>query len=71
MMSHLNPAVGPADHVQGRRDAVVTLVEYGDFSGGVRSGVNGTPCLFVDGERWEGAATAEALLPTLLRLAGG
>ncbi|HEV7609214.1 MAG TPA: thioredoxin domain-containing protein [Steroidobacteraceae bacterium] len=27
----LKPAVGPNDHVQGRHDAPVTLVEYGDY----------------------------------------
>jgi protein-disulfide isomerase len=32
-----------------------------DFSGGVRSGVNGTPCLFVNGERYEGAWDADTL----------
>jgi protein-disulfide isomerase len=26
----------------------------GDFMGGVRSGVNGTPCLFINGERFNG-----------------
>jgi len=36
-----------------------------DFSGGVHSGVNGTPCLFINGERWEGPATAAALLSAL------
>jgi protein-disulfide isomerase len=30
-MSHLTPAVGPDDHVQGNPKAPVTLVEYGDF----------------------------------------
>jgi len=35
------------------------------FSGGVHSGVNGTPCLFINGERWEGPATAAALLSAL------
>ena len=28
---HLTPPVRPEDHVQGRADAPVTLVEYGDF----------------------------------------
>ena len=28
---HLTPPVRPEDHVQGRADAAVTLVEYGDF----------------------------------------
>ena len=32
-----------------------------DFMGGVRSGVNGTPCLFINGERFNGPAD-EALL---------
>ena len=36
-----------------------------DFSGGVRSGVNGTPCLFVNGERYEGAWDAETLIQAL------
>ncbi|APR78617.1 Na+/H+ antiporter NhaA [Minicystis rosea] len=30
-MSKLNPPVGPNDHVRGSPDALVTLVEYGDF----------------------------------------
>lgn len=30
-MSHLKPAVGEGDHVQGPRDAKIVLVEYGDF----------------------------------------
>lgn len=33
-----------------------------DFTSGVRSGVNGTPYLFVNGERFEGAWDAESLL---------
>ena len=33
-----------------------------DFMQGVRSGVNGTPTLFIDGERWNGPYTAAALL---------
>jgi protein-disulfide isomerase len=40
-----------------------------DFSSGVRSGVNGTPCLFVNGERYEGAWDADTLLQ-VLRSAG-
>jgi protein-disulfide isomerase len=39
------------------------------FSGGVRSGVNGTPCLFINGQRWEGPAEAEVLIPALRELA--
>jgi protein-disulfide isomerase len=33
-----------------------------DFSGGVRSGVNGTPCLFINGQRYDGERDAETLL---------
>jgi protein-disulfide isomerase len=33
-----------------------------DFSGGVRSGVNGTPCLFVNGQRYDGPRDAQSLL---------
>jgi protein-disulfide isomerase len=32
-----------------------------DFFGGIRSGVNGTPCFFVNGERHDGAYDATAL----------
>src|SRR6476661_2289993 len=30
-MTGLTPAVGSTDHVQGRADAPITLVEYGDY----------------------------------------
>lgn len=33
-----------------------------DFSGGVRSGVNGTPCLFINGVRYNGARDARSLI---------
>jgi protein-disulfide isomerase len=33
-----------------------------DFREGVRSGVNGTPTMFINGARWDGPYTAEALL---------
>lgn len=36
-----------------------------DFEGGVRSGVNGTPCFFIHGERYDGDATYEGLKKTL------
>ncbi len=32
-----------------------------DFLGGVRSGVNGTPCFFIDGVRYDGAHSVPAL----------
>ncbi|MBS7545318.1 DsbA family protein [Ancylobacter oerskovii] len=39
-----------------------------DFSGGLRSGVNGTPTLFVNGERYDGPRDVDSLL-TVLRAA--
>jgi hypothetical protein len=33
-----------------------------DFREGVRSGVNGTPTIFINGRRWNGPYTAPALL---------
>jgi protein-disulfide isomerase len=36
-----------------------------DFTSGVRSGVNGTPCLFINGHRFEGAWDAASLLDVL------
>jgi protein-disulfide isomerase len=33
-----------------------------DFSSGVRSGVNGTPCLFLNGERYDGPRDADSLI---------
>jgi protein-disulfide isomerase len=36
-----------------------------DFRSGVRSGVNGTPCLFVNGNRYEGARDADTLVQAL------
>lgn len=32
-----------------------------DFKGGLRSGVNGTPCFFINGERYDGDASYDAL----------
>ena len=36
-----------------------------DFNSGVRSGVRGTPTLFIDGVRYRGDVTARALLAAL------
>lgn len=36
-----------------------------DFMGGVRSGVNGTPSLFINGERYDGSRDVESLLAAL------
>ena len=36
-----------------------------DFMDGVRSGVNGTPTLFINGQRWNGGYTAAELLSAI------
>jgi len=36
-----------------------------DFTGGIRSGVNGTPTFYVEGTRYNGSPTAKDLLETL------
>lgn len=36
-----------------------------DFMGGVRSGVNGTPCLFINGRRFDGPCEVDALIDAL------
>jgi protein-disulfide isomerase len=36
-----------------------------DFLGGVRSGVNGTPTLFINGRRYDGPLDAESIVRTL------
>jgi formate-nitrite transporter family protein len=38
-----------------------------DFLGGVRSGVNGTPTFFINGERYEGTLHFDALVAALLK----
>jgi len=40
-----------------------------DFMSGVRSGVNGTPTFYIDGERYEGSYDAEPLLDALKQAA--
>ncbi|HVJ38888.1 MAG TPA: DsbA family protein [Stenotrophomonas sp.] len=54
-----NTALGQA--VSGHYDAKIE----NDFSGGVRSGVNGTPCLFIDGERYDGPRDYDSLVAVL------
>ena len=51
-----------ADHVHAARVRE-------DFVSGVRSGVNGTPTFYIDGERYEGAYDAEPLLDALKQAA--
>ena len=41
-----------------------------DFSGGVRSGVNGTPTFFVNGQRHDGDFEMETLSQAISRAAG-
>ena len=36
-----------------------------DFRSGVRAGVNGTPCFFINGQRYDGERTLEPLLAAL------
>jgi protein-disulfide isomerase len=36
-----------------------------DFLGGVRSGVNGTPSFFINGERYEGSFSYEDLVAAI------
>jgi len=38
-----------------------------DYLGGLRSGVNGTPAFFINGERYEGALGLDALVVALLK----
>lgn len=42
-----------------------------DFSSGVRSGVNGTPSLFINGERYDGVPSYEALQDLVEDILGG
>lgn len=39
-----------------------------DFDAGVRSGVNGTPCFFINGERYDGDPSYDALRKALISL---
>jgi len=41
----------------------------GDFMGGVRSGVNGTPTLFINGMRYDGARDVDSLVEALTQVA--
>lgn len=46
---------------QGQYDALIQQ----DFVGGVRAGVNGTPCLFINGVRYDGPRDRESLIAVL------
>jgi len=43
-------------------DPVVAAKIEASFESGVRSGVNGTPCLFLNGERYDGPRDANSLI---------
>ncbi|MEY2530736.1 MAG: hypothetical protein QOI96_821, partial [Verrucomicrobiota bacterium] len=38
-----------------------------DFKTGVRAGVNGTPCFFINGQRYDGARGLEPFLAAVLQ----
>lgn len=40
-----------------------------DFTGGVRSGVNGTPTIFINGIRYDGSRDVDSLVEVLTRMA--
>jgi protein-disulfide isomerase len=41
-----------------------------DFISGLHSGVNGTPCLFSNGQRYDGSRDAQSLAEVIVRIAG-
>lgn len=53
-----------AGWLPGADGALVSRIRA-DFSGGVRSGVNGTPCLFINTVRYDGPRDAGTLLSVL------
>lgn len=59
------PATTFGEAVSGQYDARLEA----DFSGGVRSGVNGTPTLFVNGQRYDGPRDYDTLVNVLTELA--
>jgi len=61
------PATAFGEAVSGHYDAKIES----DFSGGVRSGVNGTPCLFINGQRYDGPRDYDTLVGLLTQLAEG
>jgi len=51
------------------RDAELKERVQSDFESGIRSGVNGTPSLFINGRKYEGMVDEEELLNALLEMA--
>jgi protein-disulfide isomerase len=60
-----DPAVVAVDLAEGRYRELVRQ----SFRSGARSGVNGTPTLFIDGIRYDGPRDEESLVATLERVA--
>jgi len=67
-----------ASHIGVRPSELATAFEgayderiQGDLDGGLRSGVNGTPTLFVNGRRYDGDHDVESLLEALNAVAAG
>ena len=52
------------------RDGTVVARIKADFNGGVRSGVNGTPSFFINGQRFDGNWTDDAEFAAALNAAG-
>lgn len=53
-------------HLPGSNDALIAKIQA-DFSGGVRSGVNGTPSIFINGTRYDGPNDRQSLIAELSR----
>jgi protein-disulfide isomerase len=51
----------PARLREALRNGTYASKVEGDFAGGIGSGVNGTPCFFIDGRRYDGAYDAMSL----------
>jgi protein-disulfide isomerase len=73
---------GVRGHILGNPKAPVSLLEYGDFefpscgrnvrenfTGGVRSGVNGTPTFFIEKLRYDGPQDLTSLLAVIEEVA--
>jgi protein-disulfide isomerase len=57
-----NLGLDPAELQQALADGAFTARVRADFTGGVRSGVNGTPTFFINGQRHNGPSEYESLV---------